>query len=160
MTTGSLGHGLGAGVGMALGAKLDKKDYYIYVLLGDGELNEGIVWEAVECAFKYALDNLIVIVDVNGFQSCGSTEHIMPLMNIKSKWESFGWMTEEIDGHDFGEILSALERADKIPGKPQAIIAHTVKCKGVPSFEHKNLHFCPIPDDMYAEAMEVLKERG
>lgn len=138
MTTGSLGHGLGAGVGMALGAKLDKMDYYIYVLLGDGELNEGIIWEAAECASKYALDNLIAIVDENGFQSCGKNKDIMPLRNIVDKWEAFGWITQEIDGHNIEEILSSLYWARKKEKEPKVIIAHTVKGKGVSFMENDN----------------------
>ncbi len=138
MTTGSLGHGLGAGVGMALGAKLDKMDYYIYVQLGDGELNEGIVWEGAECASKYALDNLIAIVDENGFQSCGKNKDIMPLRNIVDKWEAFGWLTQEIDGHNMKEILSSLYWARKKEKKPKVVIAHTVKGKGVSFMENDN----------------------
>ena len=138
MTTGSLGHGLGAGVGMALGTKLDRIDCYIYVQLGDGELNEGIVWEAAECASKYALDNLIAIVDENGFQSCGSTKDIMPLKNIINKWEAFGWITQEIDGHNMKEILSSLYWARKKEKEPKVIIAHTIKGKGVSFMENDN----------------------
>lgn len=138
MTTGSLGHGLGAGVGMALGAKLDRMDYYIYVLLGDGELNEGIVWEAAECASKYALDNLIAIVDENRFQSCGKTKDIMPPKNIVDKWKAFGWITQEINGHNLKEILSSLFWARKKKKEPKVIIAHTIKGKGVSFMENDN----------------------
>ncbi|KKL27925.1 hypothetical protein LCGC14_2380300, partial [marine sediment metagenome] len=138
MTTGSLGNGLGAGVGMALGAKLDRMDYYVYVQLGDGELNEGIIWEAAGCASKYALNNLIAIVDENGFQSCGKNKDIMPLRNIVDKWEAFGWTTQEIDGHNMKEIISSLYWARKKEKKPKVVIAHTVKGKGVSFMENDN----------------------
>ena len=166
---GSLGQGISFAVGQALAARIGApKDqsgrpvprYRVFCIVGDGECDEGQVWEAAMAAAHYKIDNLTAFVDHNKFQSTGTVAERMELKPLVEKWRAFGWDVMEIDGHDFGEILSALERADKILGKPQAIIAHTVKCKGVPSFEHKNLHFCPIPDDMYAEAMEVLKERG
>ena len=108
-------------------------------------------------ATHYKLDNLTAIIDHNKFQSTGKVSDKMKLEPLAEKWRAFGWYVTEIDGHNFTEILSALERVDEILDKPHTIIAHTVKCKGVPSFEHKNLHFCKLTDEMYAEAMEALK---
>jgi len=105
----------------------------------------------------FKVDNLVAIVDHNKFQSGATIEERMNMMPWVDKWQAFGWDTTEIDGHDFEAILTALENADKVKGKPHVIIAHTIKCKGVPSFEHKNLHFCKLSDEMYAEAMEALK---
>jgi transketolase len=138
MTTGSLGHGLGAGVGMALGATLDNKEYNIYVLTGDGELDEGLIWEGAECAMKYKLDNLITIIDANSYQSCGGTAEIMPLGDMRCKLEGFGWMTKVINGHNFRDILSAFEWAKKRERIPKVIIANTVKGKGVSFMENDN----------------------
>lgn len=163
---GSLGQGLSFALGEALAARIgapkDKSGrqtsrYRVFCILGDGECDEGQVWEAVMATAHYKVDNLIAIVDHNKFQSGGKVVDRINLDPLPEKWQAFGWDTTEIDGHDFTAILSALEAADKVEGKPSAIIAHTVKCKGVPSFEHKNLHFCKLTDDMYAEAMEVLK---
>jgi transketolase len=163
---GSLGQGLSFAVGEALAARIDApKDqsgrrmphYRVFCILGDGECDEGQVWEAAMAAAHYKIDKLTAFVDHNEFQSSGMVSETMGLEPLAKKWRAFGWDVTEIDGHNITEILVALERADKILGKPHVIIAHTVKCKGVPSFEHKNLHFCKITDDMYAEAMEVLK---
>ena len=162
---GSLGQGLSFALGEALVAKIgapkDKEGraiprYRAFCILGDGECNEGQVWEAVMAASHYKVDNLIAIVDHNKFQSTATVEDRMDLTPLAEKWGAFGWHVAEIDGHNFDEILSALEMADKTPAKPHAIIAHTVKGKGVPAFEHKNLHFCKLTDEMYAEATKVL----
>ena len=123
---------------MSLGAQISRKDYNVYVLIGDGELDEGLIWEAAECAVKYNLDNLISIVDVNSFQSCGGTEEIMPLRDISKKWESFGWKSKEIDGHNFRDIFSALDWAKEKEKIPKVIIAHTIKGKGVSFMETDN----------------------
>jgi len=163
---GSLGQGLSFALGEAwaarIGAPKDKEGraiprYRVFCILGDGECNEGQVWEAVMAANHYKVDNLIAIVDHNKFQSSGTVEERINLVPLAEKWRTFGWDVTEIDGHNYKEILSALERADKTPGKPHTIIAHTVKGKGVPAFEHKNLHFCKLTDDMYANAMKALK---
>ena len=163
---GSLGEGLSFALGEALAARIDaSKDasgrpvprFRVFCIVGDGESNEGQVWEAIMAAAHYKADNLVAIVDHNKFQSSGTVEERINIMPIAEKWQAFGWDTTEINGHDFNEILSALEKADKVKGKPHAIIAHTIKCKGVPSFEHKNLHFCKLSDEMYAEAIEALK---
>ncbi len=163
---GSLGEGLSFALGEALAARIGapkdssgrpKPRYRVFCVVGDGESNEGQVWEAVMAAFHYKVDNLVAIIDHNKFQSSGTIEERMNMMPWADKWKAFGWDTAEIDGHDFEAILTALENADKVKGKPHAIIAHTTKCKGVPSFEHKNLHFCRLSDEMYAEAMAALK---
>jgi transketolase len=163
---GSLGEGLSFALGEALAARIDApKDssgrptprYRVFCIIGDGESNEGQIWEAVMAAKHYKVDNLVAILDHNKFQSSGTVEERMNMLPWVNKWKAFDWDTTEIDGHDFEAILTALENADKVKGKPHIIIAHTTKCKGVPSFEHKNLHFCKLSDEMYAEAMEALK---
>jgi len=137
LSAGSLGQGLGVAIGCALNAKLEKRDYRIYTILGDGELDEGSVWEAIMCASHYQLDNLVVIVDRNDLQIDGPTKEIMCLEDLSAKWEAFGWNTLEIDGHDMPRILSSLEKAQKTKGKPTVIIAHTVKGKGVSFAENQ-----------------------
>jgi len=131
LSAGSLGQGLGVAIGCALNAKLEKKDYRVYTILGDGELDEGSVWEAAMCASHYKLDNLIAILDRNNLQIDGPTEEVMSLEPLLAKWQAFGWETLEIDGHNMSQILSSLEEAEKIKDKPTVIIAHTVKGKGV-----------------------------
>ncbi|GAH72765.1 unnamed protein product, partial [marine sediment metagenome] len=137
LSAGSLGQGLGVAIGCALNAKLEKKDYRVYTILGDGELDEGSLWEAIMCASHYKLDNLIAIVDRNGLQIDGPTEEIMCLEDLSSKWQAFGWHTLEIDGHDMSQILFSLEKAQKIKGKPTVIITHTIKGKGVSFAENQ-----------------------
>lgn len=137
MTTGSLGHGIAAAVGMALAAKLDKKDYRVYVMVGDGELQEGMVWEAAQAAAHYRLDNLIVFVDNNGFCTDGATADIMNVEPVEAKWEAFGWNACRIDGHDFAQIHEAVERwVAASGGRPSVIVADTTKGKGVSFMEH------------------------
>jgi transketolase len=139
MTAGSLGNGLGAGVGMALSAKFDKRDSAVFVMIGDGELNEGVVWEACEAAAKYELDNLVAIVDKNNLQSSGCCTDIMPFSDIDLKWKSFGWETAEIDGHNMEEILHVFgAMRQKSNGRPKVVIAHTVKGRGVSFMENDN----------------------
>jgi transketolase len=163
---GSLGQGLSFAVGEALAARIaaprDQSGrqtwrYRVFCIIGDGECDEGQIWEAAMAAAHYKLDNLTAIIDHNKFQSTGKVSDIMKLEPLAEKWRLFGWQVTEIDGHDFTNVLSALERVDEILNKPHVIIAHTVKGKGVPSFENKNLHFIKLTDEMYAEAMEVLK---
>ncbi|MFA5339059.1 MAG: transketolase [Candidatus Omnitrophota bacterium] len=136
-STGSLGQGLSISDGMALSARMDFKDYRVYCLLGDGELDEGQVWEAAMTAAHYKLDNLCAIIDLNKQQIDGWTSDIKNLEPVKDKWLAFGWHVIEIDGHDFKQIMDALDKAEMIKGKPTVIIAHTVKGKGV-SFIEKN----------------------
>lgn len=163
---GSLGQGLSFALGEALAARIDApKDssgrpiprYRVYCIIGDGESNEGQIWEAVMAALHYKVDNLVAILDHNKFQSSGTIEERMNMMPWVDKWKAFRWDTVEIDGHDFKAILTALENTDNVKGKPHVIIAHTIQCKGVPSFEHKNMHFCKLSDEMYAEAVEALR---
>ena len=136
-TTGSLGQGLSLGVGMALAAKIGGKGYRVFVLMGDGETNEGQIWEAAACAAKYGLSNLVGIVDENGLQNDGPTDAIMPMQPLAEKWRAFGWNVLEIDGHDMEQIVTALEQANESnQGKPTAIIAKTVKGKGVSFMEN------------------------
>ena len=136
-STGSLGQGLSIASGMALAGKLDKKEYYVYALLGDGECQEGQVWEAVMAAAHFRSDNLIAFVDYNGLQIDGSVEDVMNVGPLAEKWRSFGWHVQEIDGHDFDEIFAAIKNAKAEKGKPSAIIAKTVKGKGVSFMEGK-----------------------
>lgn len=138
MTTGYLGHGLSVGVGVALGARLDRKNYRIYVLLGDGEIDAGFNWEAAMAANKYHLDNLTAILDLNGVQLDGPTDEIMPLEPVVEKWKSFNWHTIEVDGHNMKQILEALDKTKHIHSKPSIIIAHTIKGKGVSFMENKS----------------------
>lgn len=136
MTTGSLGHGLSLGVGMALEAKLEKRNHTVYVLLGDGEIAEGQIWEASASAAKYSLDNLIAIIDKNNLQMDGFTREIMPMAAIDKKFAAFNWKVLHMNGHDMKEILIILEKAKKIKGSPVCIIAETIKGKGVSYMEN------------------------
>ncbi|NSW83943.1 MAG: transketolase [Syntrophothermus sp.] len=135
-STGSLGQGIAWAVGMALAGRLDAKDYRVYTLLGDGEIQEGEVWEAVMAAAHYRLDNLVAIVDYNGLQIDGAVDKVMSPLPIAAKFEAFGWNTQEIDGHDFRQIMQALEAARGHKGRPSAIVARTVKGKGVSFMEN------------------------
>lgn len=136
MSTGSLGQGISTAVGMAIAGKLDKKDYRVYAVLGDGELDEGQVWEAAMAAAKYKLDNLCAIVDVNGLQIDGKTSDVMPTEPLDKKFESFGWNVLKADGHDYAAVKEALESAKANGGKPTVILAKTVKGKGVSYMEN------------------------
>lgn len=135
-SSGSLGQGLSFAVGVALSGKIDKKDYYTFVMLGDGESQEGQVWEAAMSARKFKLDHLIGITDRNKLQIDGETENIMPIDPLADKWRAFGWNVIEIDGHNFLEIIDAIERAKENKGSPTMIIAHTIKGKGVSFMEN------------------------
>lgn len=133
--TGSLGQGLSIALGMALGARVDKKDFRVWCMVGDGEMQEGQVWEAVMCAGKYAPDNLVAILDSNKAQIDGLVKDVMPIEPIPAKIESFGWLVRRIDGHDYDQILDALEWGEKREGKPKMIVADTIKGKGVSFME-------------------------
>lgn len=135
MSTGSLGQGLAAANGMALAGKIGNKDYRVYALIGDGESQEGIIWEAAMFAAHYKLDNLTVFLDHNGLQIDGRNEEVMNIEPIDEKFKAFGWNVISIDGHDFEEIFKALESAKKTTGKPTMIVAKTVKGKGVSFME-------------------------
>ena len=157
LSTGPLGLGLPAGLGMALGARLDGRDYRTYVLMGDGELQEGIVWEAAMSAAKFKADNLTVIVDNNGVQLDGTVAEIMPMGDIAAKWQAFGWNVISIDGHQVDEISAAVDLAKTVKGQPSVIIAKTVKGKGVSFMEGKSAwHGKPISNDEYVSAMKEL----
>jgi len=130
-SSGSLGQGLGVAIGSALDARLHGRDYHVYCLMGDGEHDEGSIWEGVMCAAHYDLDNLIGIVDVNRLQIDGPTEEVMKVAPLRRKYEAFGWEVIEIDGHNMAEILEALQQADAVKGRPALILAHTIKGKGV-----------------------------
>jgi transketolase len=156
MSAGSLGQGLSFAIGVALAARLDSKDYRTYVLLSDGECDEGQTWEAALSAAHFKLDNLTAIVDCNQIQLSGWTRDIMNLEPFTQKWQAFGWNTIDIDGHDFVQILAAFQEAEKTKTKPTVIIAHTIKGKGV-SFMENNVAFhgkAPTPE----EAERALKE--
>ncbi|MCM8765531.1 MAG: transketolase [Candidatus Omnitrophica bacterium] len=136
VASGSLGQGLSVALGMALAGKLDKLDYRVYCLMGDGEIQEGNVWEAAMAASHYKCDNLCAILDYNGFQIDGRVQEIMNIEPLREKWQAFGWHTIEIDGHNLEEILSAYATAKTIKGKPTIIIAKTIKGKGVSFMEN------------------------
>ena len=140
MSAGSLGQGLSFGIGIALAGRLDKRGYHVYVLLGDGECEEGQIWEAAMSAPHFQLDNLTAIVDQNGIQLDGRCCDIMGIEPLADKWRAFNWHVIEIDGHDMNQVLQALKEAREIKGKPTVIIAHTVKGKGV-SFMEGNVDF-------------------
>lgn len=134
-STGSEGQGLSIAVGMGLAAKLDRKLYSVYVMLGDGEMDCGQTWEAAMSASHYKLDNITAIVDRNKLQLDGPTEQIMSIEPLADKWKAFGWHVTEINGHNFKEIIGAIDKAKEVKGKPTVIIAHTVKGKGVSFME-------------------------
>lgn len=138
-STGSLGHGLSVATGMALAAKRDGAGHRIFALLSDGECDEGSVWEPALFAPHHNLDNLTVIIDYNKIQSLGRVEDVLNLDPLGGKWAAFGWAVREIDGHDMGQILSALENLPMQSGRPTCIVAHTVKGKGVSFMEDKLL---------------------
>ena len=157
VSSGSLGQGLSIASGVALAGKLDKNGYRVYTLLGDGECDEGQVWEAAMLAAHYKLDNLTAIVDRNGLQIDGPTEKIMCLEPIAGKWRAFGWHVIEIDGNKIEEILSALDEAKSIRGRPTAIIAHTFKGKGISFMEWINaFHGRALSKDEMEKALEEL----
>ena len=137
MTAGALGQGLSFAAGVALASRLDSKDYRVYVLLGDGECDEGQVWEAAMAAAHFKIDNLVAIVDKNGLQLDGWNRDIMNLEPFTEKWQAFGWHAISVDGHDLAELGGAFEQAKLIKGQPSVIIAHTVKGKGVSFMENK-----------------------
>ncbi|MDD5692656.1 MAG: transketolase [Candidatus Omnitrophica bacterium] len=156
--SGSLGQGLSVALGMSLAAKVDKKDYRVYVLLGDGESQEGNIWEAAMAAAHFSVDNLCAILDYNGFQIDGKVKDVMNLEPLSAKWQAFGWNTIEIDGHNMGEILSAYEKAKTVKSKPTIIIAHTVKGKGVSFMENvAGFHGRAPTKEEAAKALEELK---
>lgn len=160
MSTGSLGQGISTAVGMALGGKLNHKDYRVYAILGDGELAEGQVWEAMMSAAKYKLDNLCACVDVNGLQIDGRTADVMPTEPLDKKFEAFGWHVIQIDGHDYGAIEKAYAEAATVKGKPTMILAKTTKGKGVSFMEDQaGWHGKTPNDEQYAQAKSELEAK-
>lgn len=156
-TSGSLGNGVAIGLGMTLAGRYFGRDYFTYVITGDGEIEEGVVWEAAMSAKKYNAGRLIVFVDNNGIQSSGPVEKVSGLNPILPKWEAFGWHCQEIDGHNFAEILQATEKAKKNTRQPSLILAHTVKGKGVPFMIGDNSWHKRVPTkEEYEEAMRAL----
>ncbi len=158
MSTGSLGQGFSASVGMALAARLDKRPTHIYTMIGDGEMQEGLVWEAAMAAAHYNLGNLTVIVDWNGLQIDGTNDEVMRITPVEEKFKSFGWQTELIDGHDMAAIVAALDRATAAENTPCAIIAKTVKGKGVSYMENNYAWHGKAPDETLAR--QAVKDLG
>ena len=158
MTTGSLGQGISMALGLALGAKMRGKDFTTYLILGDGEVAEGQVWEAMMAANKYHLDNLCACVDVNGLQIDGETKDVMPTEPLDKKFESFGWHVIKIDGHDFDQIEAAYKEAEQTKGQPTMILAKTIKGRGV-SFMENNAgwHGKAPNDEQWAQAKAELE---
>ncbi|MDP3277769.1 MAG: transketolase [Deltaproteobacteria bacterium] len=158
--TGSLGQGLSVAQGMALAGRMDRKDYTTYCMMGDGEIQEGQVWEALMSAAKFGLDNLVAIVDWNGGQIDGSIAEVMPSLEpVVQKFTAFGWDVREINGHDFGEILDAIAWSDSRNGKPKCIVARTVKGKGVSFVEHPTkYHGAALTQEELGRALAELKE--
>ncbi len=152
-STGSLGHGLPMGVGMAMGARIQNKDFYTYVIVGDGELNEGSNWEAAMTAAHYNMDNIVVFVDRNMQMIDGPVEEVMGVDPLNEKWKAFGWEVLEIDGHNLNEIAKAIETAKVTKGKPVVVIAKTVKGKGVDFMENQTKwHYGAIDSAMGEQA--------
>lgn len=170
---GPLGHGIAIGVGMALAGRMPASQkpssmsaptamastYRVYVLIGDGEINAGLIWEGAMAAAKFRLGNLTAILDYNGIQQTGATADVMPTEPIADKWTSFGWHVQEIHGHNVLEILTALDRADEVHARPSIIIARTTKGKGVSFMEYNNRwHGMPPNNDQYQQALRELEE--
>ncbi|RHP29096.1 transketolase [Lachnotalea sp. AF33-28] len=159
--TGSLGQGVSLASGMAAGLRLNGIDAKVYVAVGDGELAEGQIWEALLSAAKFRLDNLRVIIDRNGLQATGRTEERFPIGSIEEKLRAFGLETITADGHDVGALAAAFDRADEIKGKPTAIVADTVKGKGIPFAEGEaGYHNKALTQEQYEEALSALKKGG
>lgn len=158
-STGSLGHGLSIGCGMALAAKRAREETRVFVILSDGELDEGSVWEAALFAPHHRLDNVTAIVDYNKIQSFGSVQDVLELEPLGEKWRAFGWAVREINGHDYDEIIDALSSVPLEAGKPTALIAHTIKGKGVSFMEGQLAWHYKSPDDrQLAQALHELGE--
>jgi transketolase len=158
--TGSLGMGLSIGLGMALGFRLDRRPSRVYVVMGDGELSEGQIWEAAMAAAAFKLDNLTGFVDVNRIQATGPTREIFDIPEIGRKWAAFGWQVASIDGHDVGQILAALAKAKETKGRPTVIVAETVKGKGFSFAEHNAaFHNSALTAEQHRQALADLEAR-
>jgi transketolase len=157
MTSGSLGNGLSAGLGIALALKIKKIHSNVFVVLGDGELQEGENWEAAMAAPRFGVDNLIAIIDYNHLQSCGYTDQTLSLEPLRDKWEAFGWKVFEMNGHNMEDIVNKLEMAVRFQGRPTVLIAHTTKGKGVSFMENQVAWHCGIPTQaQYEQALAEL----
>jgi transketolase len=156
-TSGSLGHGLPLGLGLALAAKIQKNDYRVFVVMSDGECNEGSVWEAAMLAPAHNLDNLVAIVDFNHWQATGRSEDVTSLSPLKGKFEAFGWSSYDVNGHDVNALVDVLKKVPNGSGKPVAVIAHTVKGKGISFMEDDNNWHYRIPnkDEVKAALTEL-----
>jgi len=159
-STGSLGQGLSIAIGITLAGKLDRRENKVYCIMGDGETDEGQIWEAAMTAAHYKLDNLIGIIDHNDLQIDGPVNEVKNLEPYKEKWSAFGWEVTECDGHDFNSLINALDWADKIKGHPAMIIAHTVKGKGVSFMENDNKWHgvAPVKEDLKKAFKELEEE--
>ncbi|MBM2293496.1 transketolase [Sulfitobacter pseudonitzschiae] len=158
ITGGSLGHGLGIAVGMALGLKRKKNPAFIYNMLSDGELGEGSTWEAVMSAVQWKLDNLIAIVDFNNQQADGPTRDALAQVPEAAKWQAFGWHAQEVDGNDLDAVVAAFDAARSHDGaQPRVIICNTTMCKGIPFLERREItHFVRVEPEEWAKALEIL----
>lgn len=157
MSTGSLGQGFSASCGMAMAAKIDKKDYRVYTLLGDGELQEGLVWEAAMLAAHYRLDNLTAIIDYNGLQIDGKTDEVLSVNPVTDKFKAFGWNVMEMNGHSIEEIIESIAKAKEVKDAPTVIVAKTIKGKGVSFMEDKaEWHGNAPKEDQKAQALKEL----
>ena len=156
-SSGSLGQGISTAVGIALSGKMDKRKFRVFVLLGDGECQEGIVWEAAMSAAHFRLDNLIAIIDKNNLQITGCTDKVMSLGDLKAKWEAFGWAVFDVNGHDIADLMAIFEKIKSVKNKPIALIADTIKGCGVPFIEN-NLHYhtAPLNSEELKKALEYL----
>lgn len=158
VTSGSLGHGLSMGLGMALASKIQKRDYRVFVIMSDGECNEGSVWEAAMLAPTHRLENLVAIVDFNRWQATGRSEEVTSLSSLREKFGAFGWSSYDIDGHDINALVDVLKNCPNGSGRPMAVIAHTVKGKGISFMEDDNNWHYRIPNE--SEVKAALKELG
>jgi transketolase len=159
-SNGSLGHGLSLGVGVAMAAKLKKKDFKVYVMLGDGECNEGSVWEAVMCAYHHNLNNLVAIVDRNSMQNDGESKDVMSFFSLEKAWEGFGWNVISVDGHNFNELEKGLLLKDDLT-KPTVVIANTTKGKGISFMENvPSWHHGKLTENTYEQAKSELNGKA
>jgi transketolase len=159
-STGSLGHGLPIAIGIAWAAKNDNKKFKVYVLVGDGECQEGSIWEAANLATRLKLDNLVVIIDANNLQGYERVDNIQSINTFKSKWQAFGWVTREVNGHNISELKDVLKNIPFDKGKPSLIVARTVKGKGIREMENKlEWHYFSVPEDKVKLFIDELENR-
>lgn len=160
MNSGALGHGLAVATGMAIAGKMDRRPYRVYTVMGDGELAEGSVWEAMMCASQHKLDNLCAVVDKNGLQISGTTDQVMSHEDLRARFAAFNWNVLEPDGHNFEQLHQAFEAAKWMKGKPTVLLARTVKGKGVSFMENNYLWHHKVPNEAeYQQALQELRMR-